>query len=118
MRQAVSFASVDYELKKIGGGDAFGRALREDENLKTPIIVFCDGILNGKKRAGHWVTVVRRTSGDKFCVLDSASGRAHSIPINARGSGIFNFQATDANPGAEKGQWVVVLKEGYKLVRK
>jgi hypothetical protein len=122
LRSAVDMAMNGYVLKEIGSGGAFGKALREGDDLEAPIIAYCDALKDGQKAGGHWVTVARRNkkgwrSCDTFCVLDPASGKAYTVPISKAGVGRFSFQATDVRPDAEKARWDLILKEGLKFVK-
>jgi hypothetical protein len=113
---AVMLFASDYKLEAISGGQAFGAAVRNVDDLSAlPIIAYCQATKNGAQQpGGHWLTIVRRNkkklSCDTFCVLDSASGAAHCVAISKAGTGRFGFIA-----GADR--WEVILQKGYKFVK-
>jgi hypothetical protein len=102
LKSYVSIFADAYELVDHKGH--IGAAARDNDVDTLPMIVSARGHMTGSKdpAAGHWMVLSKRHRNtvmcDKFCILDSASGACHAVPVpKSDGTASFQFQDSKQN---------------------
>lgn len=94
LEELVKAVPGGFELERVEK-KSIGEAARSRKNDSIPLIVPAEAVIQGgEEPQAHWVMLSKRNKDflcDRFCVVDSASGKVWDIQIGKEGFGTFSF---------------------------